>query len=75
MLGSKAPSQGGEQSQEFPSFLRDEAQSGTLCGTPDTQSGRKKADLRTIIDACPMLPDATQASIVVRIRRGCRTTT
>ena len=64
---AQVPPRGVELSQESPRNTLGDTQSGTLCGTPDAQSGLSDPDLRAIIEAWPGLPDTVKAGILAMV--------
>ena len=67
----KITPRGGELSDGSPQETRGDSQGGTVCGTPDADCRLTDADLRSIIEAWSVLPDAVKAGKLWMVR-GCR---
>ena len=66
---SEVPPRGVELSDDSPRNTPGDSQGGTVCGTPDADCRLTDADLRSIIESWPDLPD-TVKDAVMRMVRG-----
>ena len=64
----QVPPRGAELSHDSPQETRGDSQGGTVCGTPDADCRLTDADLRSIIEAWPDLPDTVKDAVMEMVR-------